>query len=256
MRWPWLDKICILCRKIHTLADSPYCPKCVERVAKGKVNDAEIKLARTRLQFQIREETCVKYELRYDKQNSLRMATPVVLPRRNNESINSHNRDQTLTNNGNTDLSLCFNPGQVAAYIIGYLCKAKTNIKVIEDVIRRVGESFSEDGARDDTPAAVFVQRCVNAAIAGQSYSGQNAAWNIMQYPVIDTNLRFLSVSLDGQQHAVDLEPDTDDPHISKKHIKSIDFKEAYSLRHTNTTDYLASLFCFDHNRIQSPFLS
>ena len=104
------------------------------------------------------------------------MATPVVLPRRNNANINSHNRDQTLTNNGNTDLSLCFNPGQVAAYIIGYLCKAKTNLKAIGDIIHRVMESFADGGSRDDTPAAVFVQRCANAAIAGQSYSSQNAA--------------------------------------------------------------------------------
>ena len=80
------------------------------------------------------------------------MATPVVLPRANNESVNSHNRDQTLTNNGNTDLSLCFNPGQVAAYIIGYLCKAKTNIKTIEDIVRRVMQSFSDGGERDGTP--------------------------------------------------------------------------------------------------------
>ena len=142
------------------------------RVAKNEVSDEELREAHKKLQFKIRKNTCVKCELRYDKQNAFHMATPVVLPRRNNAHLNSHNCDQSMTNNSNTDLSLCFNPGQVAAYIIGHLCKAKTNLKAIEDVISRVMDSFSDGGDRDDTPAAVFVQRCVNAAIA---------AWNITQ---------------------------------------------------------------------------
>ena len=125
MNWPWLDKCCTLCDTIHNLADSPYCAKCIDDVAQGKVTNDRLKAAHNKLQFRIQEKTCVKCELRFDKKNAFRMATPTVLPRRNNSSINSHNRDQSFTNNGNTDLSLCFNPGQVAAYIIGYLCKAK-----------------------------------------------------------------------------------------------------------------------------------
>ncbi len=68
-----------------------------------------------------------------------------------------------------------------------------------------------------------------------------------MNYPVIDTNLRFFNVSLDDEQRAVNLNPADDDPHISTQHIKSLNFKDAYAMRYKGDTKLL------DENNMELP---
>ena len=57
------------------------------------------------------KEPTVEYSHRYDKHGGFIMAAPVVVPRRNNASINQFNGFETIVNEGNTDKQLCLNPG-------------------------------------------------------------------------------------------------------------------------------------------------
>lgn len=256
-KYPFLNKLCAKCRSPHRNHNTVLCKmhhKELNELKKelAKINtipeDEEFDLnesqkkRRDYLAKQIQEfsddvkygwevvhEPRVEYTLRYDTNGTFVMASPVVVPRRNNTAINQHNAAETILNEGNTDKQLCLNPGAVAAYLIGYVCKKKVTLKEMTKTVRRVLRSFG-DGIRDEESAASFIQRCVSAALAAQIFSTQSAVWALMGLPVIDTNVRFHKVSLDRPMRQLNLR--IDNRFISNKALVSLDYKTAYALRH------------------------
>lgn len=117
----------------------------------------------------------VEYSTRFDKHGSFRMTPAHVIGPANNPSINTHNRDHTLINNGNTDVKHPINPGAVRCYTIGYLCKSYSKLSTIEESVQRVFKSVAKDPDMRDKPAAKFIQRVASAEIAARTCSTQNA---------------------------------------------------------------------------------
>ena len=114
--WPWCRKLCLYCSKPHSLLNSDLCKPCVE--ANNECLPCE---KRDWLPYDVVSPARVENSTRFDKHGQFRMAPAHVIGPCNNPSINTHNRDHTLINDGNTDLKHPTNPGAVRIYMIGYL---------------------------------------------------------------------------------------------------------------------------------------
>ena len=231
-RWPWCRKLCLYCKQAHSFVNSDFCKKCINVNSLPTIPETT--------PFEIIDPARVEHSTRFDKNGNFRMAPAHVIGPRNNPSINTHNRDQTLLNNGNTDLKHPINPGAVRHYTIGYLCKSHVTLKETEKAVQRVNKSIQMDPNMKDEPAAKAIQRMVSAAVAARTFSTQNACWSIMMLPIIDTNLRFVKVPLNGDLSCLNIDVDEDpDADLTETPLTGSSYVDAYSQR--TTKDILSS---------------
>ena len=92
------------------------------------------------------------------------------------------------------------------SYVVGYLNKVKITNKTVQDTVQFICDKLPTDSIWMQKHAKWLVHRIASAMVAGQTVSAQWAAWGLMDYPVIDTNLRFTHVSLDEKLVLLDLD--------------------------------------------------
>ena len=236
LRWPWTSPKCTLCHKLHTTISTTghfmmFCNECRAKNKTTPFDETTIANAQKLLPFAVHRNGIVKHTVRFDRHNRFKMITPEVGEPRNHGSINSHNNAETLSNNGNSDHGLTLNPGQVAAYTIGYQCKTNVTVASAEETVRQVRKSFNNDTKDDSIPARKFIQRAASAALASQGFCNQSAAWSIMKLPVIDTNLRFRKVNLNDTLRRLNTNFDPTTNTNSNRKLKAYSDKEVYSRR-------------------------
>ena len=100
----------------------------------------------------------------------------------------------------NTNESCTMNVGMVLAYLTNYLTKQEVSSDDVKQALRNAEHHFKDTPNLD---IIKLIKRALRCCVAGRTFGTQVAWWQILQFPIVDCNVKMHTLGLAESQSKV-----------------------------------------------------